>query len=76
MTHEAHSDHGTVLRRDQFAIAANMDGSFDLYIPDLPDDTELPLNVQLLAAIAVKIDDDEWIADMLSGLAERRRTIS
>jgi len=69
MYHEAHTDHGTVLRRDQFAIVANMDGSFSLYIPNLPDDTELPLNVRLLAAVAAKIDDEEWVADMLSDLA-------
>jgi len=70
MQHDAHSDHGTVLRKDQFAIAANADGSFSFYAPDLPGDTELALNVRLLVALAAKINDEEWVADMLAGLAD------
>ena len=71
MHHEAHTDHGSVLRRDQFAIAANMDGSFSLYISHMADDAELPVNFQLLAVVAAKIDDEEWVEEMLRSLRER-----
>ena len=71
MIHEAYTDHGTVLRSDQFAIAANMDGRFSLYFPHMADDAELPLNFQLLAVVAAKIDNEEWVEEMLSSLRER-----
>lgn len=68
MFHEAHSDHGTVLRSDQMALIANGDGSFSLYLPRFPEGATVPLSMQLLAAVAARIDDEEWIADMLRGL--------
>lgn len=73
MSHEAHSDYGTVLRPDQFALVAGMDGGFSLLVPDLPEGTAVPRSVQLLAAIAAKIGDEEWIDDMIRDLDARRR---
>ena len=72
MVHEAHTDHGSVLRADQFAIAANMDGSFSLFMPSLPAGQALPRSVLLLAAVAAKIGDEEWAADMIRDLEDCR----
>lgn len=72
MSHEAHSDHGTVLRPDQFALIANMDSSFSFYMPELPQSTLLPRSVLLLAAIAHKINDEDWIDDMIRELDNAR----
>ena len=48
-----------------------MDGSFSLYFPHMVDDAELPVNFQLLAVVAAKIDDEEWVKEMLRSLRER-----
>jgi len=71
MHHEASSDHGTVLRRDQFAIAANMDGSFSFFVPDFPEDVHIPRSVLLIAAVAAKINDEKWIDEMIGGMVGR-----
>jgi hypothetical protein len=68
MRKKASDNHGVVLRRDQFAIAANMDGSFSFYVPDLPEDVHVPRSVLLIAAVAAKVKDEKWIAEMISGM--------
>jgi hypothetical protein len=72
MAHVAHNDQSTVLRKDQYALVANMDGSFALYIPDLPHGTPVPRSVMLLAAIAAKIVDEEWVDGMLRDIKKQR----
>jgi hypothetical protein len=72
MDHEAHTDHGSVLRPDQFALVADMDGGIVFYMPNLPAGTAVPRSVQLLTAIAAKIDDEDWIEEMLRSLADYR----
>lgn len=71
MHHEASTDHGTVLRRDQFAIAANLDGSFSFYVPDLPEDVHIPRSVLLIAAVAAKVKDEKWIDEMIDDMVGR-----
>jgi hypothetical protein len=68
MHHEAHTDQGSVLRPDQFAIAANMDGSFALFMPKFPEGAALPRSVLLLVAVAAKINDEAWIDEMIRDL--------
>jgi hypothetical protein len=68
MVHEAHTDHGSVLRADQFAIAANADGSFALFMPQFQAGQALPRSVLLLAAVAAKLGDEDWVADMIRDL--------
>jgi hypothetical protein len=70
--HEAHTDQGSVLRPDQFALVADMDGGITLYVPNLPAGTAVPRSVQLLTAIAAKIDDEGWIDEMIRGLENYR----
>ena len=73
MDHQAHSDHGTVVHPDQAAFIANADGSFGLLLPNLPDGTPLTVGHQLIVAIAVRLDDPEWVEDMLAALDEARQ---
>jgi hypothetical protein len=72
MDHENNTYRGTVLRPDQFALVADMDGSIVLYMPNLPACTSAPRSVQLLTAIAAKIDDEDWDDDMIRGLEDYR----
>ena len=76
MDHQAHSDHGTVVHPDQAAFIANADGSFGLLLPDLPDGTPLTVAHRLIVAIAVRLDDPEWVEDMLAALDAAHRDAS
>jgi hypothetical protein len=76
MDHIAHTDHGTVLRKDQYALIANMDGSFQLYMPDLPAGTPAPRSVMLLAAIVAKLPDEEWADEMIRSLEQAKQALS
>jgi hypothetical protein len=63
---------GAVLSQEQFAIAANLDGSFSFYLPDYPDGhLPVPQGALLLAAVAAKVDDEKWAAQMIDGLVRR-----
>ena len=68
MRHQATTDHGTVVRADQAALVVDPDGSFSLLLPDLPVDVEASLGHALIAAIAVKMNDPEWVEGMLADL--------
>jgi hypothetical protein len=68
MVHEAHTDHGSVLRPDQFAIAANADGTFALYVPQAAGGPPVSRSTLLLAAVAAKLGDEDWVADMIRDL--------
>lgn len=69
----SHSDHGTVLQRDQAALVANPDGSFSLLMPDMAGDAEPSTAVQLLVAAAVRSDDPEWVEEMIAFLHEQKQ---
>lgn len=62
----AHSDHGTVLNSDEAALVIEADGSAKLHIPQYKDDEEVPRLVLLLAAVMTKVEDDEWVDEILS----------
>jgi hypothetical protein len=49
-----------------------MDGSFTLYVPKFADeDAPLPFSMKVLMALAVKIDDEEWVEEILQEVVER-----
>jgi len=41
-------------------------------VPNLPAGTAVPRSVQLLTAIAAKIDDEDLVSDMIHGLVDYR----
>lgn len=63
---DAHSDHGTVLNSNEAALVIEADGGAKLYFPQYKDDEEVPRLVLFLAAVMTKIDDDEWVDEILS----------
>lgn len=68
------TDHGSVLPAGSSALVVDADGSLSLMLADYPDDQDVPLMVQLLAAVALRSDDDEWLADTLSALNETTKS--
>ena len=68
MSHKIATDHGTVVRADQAALVVDPDGSFSLLLPDVPTDAEASLGHALITAIAVKMNDPEWVESMLADL--------
>lgn len=76
MNHEASSDHGTVLRPDQSALVINDDGSFGLLLPSVPDAAPATVGQSLLVAIAVCMNDPEWINAMLAVLGEAHQDLA
>ena len=68
MSHQAATDHGTVLQSDQAALVVDPDGRFHLLLPDVPEDSATSLSHALIAAIAVKMNDPEWIEGLLADL--------
>lgn len=68
MSHQAATDHGTVLQADQAALVVDPDGSFNLLLPDVPADSAASRGHALIAAIAVKLNDPEWVEGLLADL--------
>lgn len=59
------SDTGTVLTPDQAALVVDKDGELSLLFPDLGEDAEMPAMMVLLAAVAQKAADPEWVDSMI-----------
>lgn len=69
MTLQPATDHGTVLQADQAALVIDPDGSFRLVFPDIPADAIASDGHALIAAIAMKMSDPEWVEELLADLA-------
>lgn len=74
MRHEALADSGTALPESSAALVWNEDGSFTLIVPDAivraSSGGFTPRGVALLAAIAKRIPDDEWVNETLEILED------
>jgi hypothetical protein len=60
-----HTDHGTILDRRQAALVFDEDDGFKFLMPEYQDDEVVPEGVMLLAAVLLKLNDEEWVAEML-----------
>jgi hypothetical protein len=69
MSHQAATDHGTVLAAEQAAVVVDPDGTFRLVFPDIEAEAEASHGHALIAAIAMKMSDPEWVEDLLEELA-------
>lgn len=69
MSHQAATDQGTVIEADQAALVVDADGSFRLLFPDIPAEAEASRGHAIIAAIAMKMSDPEWVEDLLADLA-------
>jgi len=69
MTHQAATDHGTVLAPEQAALVVDPDGSFRLLLPNVAEGAEASDGHALITAIAMKLDDPEWAEGLFAELA-------
>lgn len=75
MTHQAATDHGTVVQADQAALIVDPDGSFRLLLPNAAPDSEASFGHALITAIAVKMNDPEWVEDLMAALEAAARAL-
>ena len=60
-------------RRDQVALIADLDGSFALLMPGLPEEAVPSEAVQLLVTVAMRSDDPLWVEEMIESLHEKKQ---
>jgi hypothetical protein len=60
------TDHGSVLPAGSSALVVDEEGRLSFLLADYPEDRPLPVLVQLLAAVAIRSDDEEWVEETLS----------
>ena len=65
------TDHGTILPAGATALVVTRDGELSFLLPNDDDDQEVPQLVQLLAAVAVRSADAEWVEEMLASIQDR-----
>ncbi|MGN6551140.1 MAG: hypothetical protein ACTHJ3_14780 [Pararhizobium sp.] len=68
------SDHGSVLPSEASALVVDASGNISFLLPDYPDAAEVPRMVQLLAAVLLRSQDEEWVEQMLGILADTPRS--
>ena len=65
------ADHGTILPAGATALVVTREGELSFLLPKDDDDQEVPRLVQLLAAVAARSADPEWIEEMLASIQPR-----
>jgi hypothetical protein len=60
------TDHGSVLPADASALVVTVDGELSLMLADAPEDASLPRMTLLLAAVALRATDEEWVEETLA----------
>lgn len=75
MSHDASADHGTVLRPDQSALVLDPDGAFRLLLANEAEDAPASRGLVLLAAIAVKLNDQDFIDGLFEAVTEAHREL-
>jgi hypothetical protein len=61
----AHSDHGSVLRRDQAAITWSPQDGFCFLMPEYPEEAHVPPPVLAMVMLFTKLGDDEFVQSLL-----------
>lgn len=67
------TDYGSVLAPDEAALVIDSSGEISFMFPDYPADAEVPRMVPLLAAVLLRSSDEEWVEEMLAGMADGQR---
>jgi hypothetical protein len=67
------TDHGTVLPSGSSALVVSAEGELSFYLPDNPPDTPVPRLVQLLAAVLMRSEDEDWVEEMLGIFEDQSR---
>ena len=67
------TDHGSVLPPGSSALVVSAEGERSLYLPDNPPDAPVPRLVQLLAAVLMRSEDEDWVEEMLGIFEDQSR---
>ena len=65
------NDQETIIGPNQAALVAEENGELRLILPDYDDDEDVPPMVLLLAAIIVKLKDQDWLDNTMAALDDR-----
>ena len=65
------NDQGTIIGPNEAALVAEENGELRLILPEYDDDEEVPPMVLLLAAITVKLKDQEWLDETMTALDDQ-----
>ncbi len=60
------NDQGTIIGPNEAALVAEENGELRLILPEYDDDEDVPPMVLLLAAIIVKLKDQNWLDDTMA----------
>ena len=67
------TDHGTVLPQGSSALVVSAEGELSFYLPDNPPDAPVPRLVQLLVAVLMRSEDEDWVEEMLGIFEDQSR---
>ncbi len=59
------TDHGTILPPGSSALVVSAEGELSFYLPDNQADSPVSRLTQLLAAVLMRSEDEEWVDEML-----------
>lgn len=68
------TDHGTVLPPGTSALVVSAEGELSFYLPDNPPDAPVPRLVQLLVAVLMRSEDEDWVEEMLGIFEDQSRS--
>ncbi|MDD9727946.1 hypothetical protein PVV74_21075 [Roseovarius sp. SK2] len=69
---QAHSDTGTVIPSDTFALTVAPDGTCEILMPDGSPDDDMPAAVAALTAVFIRMETDpNFIRDQIAWLDAR-----
>ncbi len=64
-------DQGTIIGPNEAALVAEENGELRLILPEYDDDEDVPPMVLLLAAIIVKLKDQDWLDETMAALDDQ-----
>lgn len=68
------TDHGTVLTPGSSALVVSVEGELTFDLPDNPPDAPIPRLVQLLVAVLMRSEDEDWVEEMLGIFEDQSRS--
>lgn len=67
------TDHRSVLPPGSSALVVSAEGELSFYLPDNPPDAPVPRLVQLLVAVLMRSEDEDWVEEMLDIFEDQSR---
>lgn len=67
------ADHGTVLPPGSSALVVSAEGELSFYLSDNPSDAPVPRLTQLLVAVLMRSEDEDWVEEMLGIFEDHNR---